>query len=90
MKVIKTNIKAETVEINPREALRNTFQDNRRTYNDNIRKYTKQYDLDTGEMSYREIRQSIVRLRWQSKTVMRTLITAVIKETVGAGRSCVP
>lgn len=27
MKVIKTNIKAETVEINPREALRNTFQD---------------------------------------------------------------
>ena len=28
MKVIKTNIKAETVEINPREAeaLRNTFQ----------------------------------------------------------------
>lgn len=39
MKVIKTNIKAETVEINPREALRNTFQDNRRTYNDNIRKY---------------------------------------------------
>lgn len=50
--------------------------------------YTKQYDLDTGEMSYREIRQSIV--RWQSKTVMRTLITAVIKETVGTGRSCVP
>lgn len=42
MKVIKTNIKAETVEINPREALRNTFQDNRRTYNDNIRKYAKQ------------------------------------------------
>lgn len=34
MKVIKTNIKAE--------ALRNTFQDNRRTYNDNIRKYAKQ------------------------------------------------
>lgn len=28
MKVIKTNIKAETVEINPREALRDTFQDN--------------------------------------------------------------
>ena len=24
--------------------------------------YSKQYDLDTGEMSYREIRQSIVRL----------------------------
>lgn len=44
MKVIKTNIRAETVEINPREAeaLRNTFQDNRRTYNDNIRKYAKQ------------------------------------------------
>lgn len=44
MKVIKTNIKAETVEINPREAeaLRNTFQDDRRTYNDNIRKYAKQ------------------------------------------------
>lgn len=69
MKVIKTNIKAETVEINPREAeaLRNTFQDNRRTYNDNIRKYAK-----------------------QSNIVMRTLITAVIKETVGTGRSCVP
>ena len=64
MKVIKTNIKAETVEINPREAeaLRNTFQDNRRTYNDNIRKYAKQYDLDTGEVSYCEVRQSIVRL----------------------------
>ena len=52
--------------------------------------YTKQYDLDTGEMSYREIRQSIVRLHQQSNIVMRTLITAVIKETVGTGRSCVP
>ena len=52
--------------------------------------YTKQYDLDTGEMSYREVRQSIVRLHQQSNIVMRTLITAVIKETVGTGRSCVP
>ena len=45
--------------------------------------YTKQYDLDTGE-----IRQSIVRLHWQSKTVVS--ITEVIVETVGTGRSCVP
>lgn len=45
--------------------------------------YTKQYDLDTGEMSYREIRQSIVRLHWQSKTVVYTSITEVIVETVG-------
>ena len=52
--------------------------------------YTKQYDLDTGEMSYREVRQSIVRLHQQSNIVMRTLITVVIKETVGTGRSCVP
>ena len=52
--------------------------------------YTKQYDLDTGEMSYREIRQSIVRLHWQSKTVVYTSITEVIVETVGTGRSCVP
>lgn len=42
--------------------------------------YTKQYD--TGEMSYREIRQSIVRLHWQSKTVVYTSITEVIVETV--------
>jgi hypothetical protein len=47
--------------------------------------YTKQYDLDTGE-----IRQSIVRLHWQSKTVVYTSITEVIVETVGTGRSCVP
>lgn len=53
--------------------------------------YTKQYDLDTGEMSYREIRQSIVRLcAQQSKTVVYTSITEVIVETVGTGRSCVP
>lgn len=52
--------------------------------------YAKQYDLDTGEMSYREIRQSIVRLHWQSKTVVYTSITEVIVETVGTGRSCVP
>lgn len=53
--------------------------------------YTKQYDLDTGEMSYREIRQSIVRLCvQQSKTVVYTSITEVIVETVGTGRSCVP
>lgn len=51
--------------------------------------YTKQYDLDTGEMSYREIRQSIVRLCvQQSKTDIS--ITKVIVETVGTGRSCVP
>ena len=51
--------------------------------------YTKQYDLDTGEMSYREIRQSIVRLYvQQSKTDIS--ITEVIVETVGTGRSCVP
>lgn len=51
--------------------------------------YTKQYDLDTGEMSYREIRQSIVRLCvQQSKTDIS--ITGVIVETVGTGRSCVP
>ena len=46
--------------------------------------YTKQYDLDTGE-----IRQSIVRLCvQQSKTDIS--ITEVIVETVGTGRSCVP
>lgn len=51
--------------------------------------YTKQYDLDTGEMSYREIRQSIVRLCvQQSKTDIS--ITEIIVETVGTGRSCVP
>ena len=48
--------------------------------------YTKQYALDTGEMSYREIRQSIVRLcAQQSKTDVS--ITAVIVKTVGTGRS---
>lgn len=47
MKVIKTNIKAETVEINPREALRNTFQDNRRTYNDNIRQTDERWEVET-------------------------------------------
>lgn len=46
--------------------------------------YTKQYDLDTGE-----IRQSIVRLCvQQSKTDIS--ITEVIVETVCTGRSCVP
>jgi len=50
--------------------------------------YTKQYLPNTGEMSYREIRQSIV--RWQSKTVVYTSITEGIVETVGTGRSCVP
>lgn len=50
--------------------------------------YTKQYALDTGEMSYREIRQSIVRLCvQQSKTDIS--ITAVIVKTVGTGRSLI-